>query len=241
MSAIDKIYMERPEYGKRRMSIRLREQGLDVGVELARTLMKQMGLEAIGPKPNLSKPHPNHKIYPYGLRGMTIVKANQAWSTDITYVPMRNGFLYLTAVIDWYSRYILAWKLSNSLDGLFCREVLQEALNKFGKPEWFNTDQGTQYTCVEFIHILEGAGIRISMDGRGRALDNVWIERFWRTIKYEEVYPKAYADGLSAVQSLGMYFPYYNCKRPHSALGNATPEQIYRGAVNARQKPVVIH
>jgi putative transposase len=222
------------------MSIKLREQGLDVGVELARTLMKRMGLEAIGPKASLSKPHPNHKIYPYGLRGMMIVKANQAWSTDITYLPMRNGFLYLTAVIDWYSRYILAWKLSNSLDGLFCREVLQDALNKFGKPEWFNTDQGAQYTCFEFIHILEGAGIQISMDGRGRALDNVWIERFWRTIKYEEIYPRAYADGLSALRSLEAYFPYYNSERPHSALGNATPEQIYQGLVNDRQKPVVI-
>lgn len=171
MKEIDKLYTAHPDYGKRRMSIVLREKGLDVGTRLARSLMKQMGLEAIGPKPSLSKPHPSHKIYPYGLRGIKIAKPNQVWSTDITYLPMRNGFLYLTAVIDWYSRYILSWKLSNSLDGLFCREVLIEALEKFGRPEWFNTDQGAQYTCLEFIHILETNEVQISMDGRGRALD----------------------------------------------------------------------
>lgn len=231
MKEIDKLYTAHPDYGKRRMSIMLKKIGINVGVELARTLMKRMGLEAIGPKPNLSKPHPAHKKYPYGLRGVVIEKPNQVWSTDITYIPMKNGFLYLTAVIDWYSRYILSWKLSNSLDGLFCREVVLEALERFGTPEWFNTDQGSQYTCLEFIKILEDAMIQISMDGRGRALDNVWIERFWRTVKYEEIYPRDYVDGLEAHQKLGVYFPYYNEERPHSSLSYETPAQVYRGEV----------
>lgn len=229
MKEIDLLYTAHPDYGKRRMSVVLREKGFDVGIRLARTLMKRMGLEAIGPKPSLSKPHPQHRIYPYGLRGVKIERPNQVWSTDITYLPMRNGFLYLTAVIDWYSRYILSWRLSNSLDGLFCREVLIEALEKFGKPDWFNTDQGAQYTCHEFINILEKNEIHISMDGRGRALDNVWMERFWRTIKYEEIYPKSYVDGLDALHNLGLYFPYYNEVRPHSSLAYLSPGQIYRG------------
>lgn len=229
MKEIDRLYTEHPDYGKRRMSIVLRERGLDVGTRSARTLMKRMGLVAIGPRPSLSNPHPNHKVYPYGLRGVKIVKPNQVWSTDITYLPMSNGFLYLTAVIDWYSRYILAWKLSNSLDGLFCREVLLEALKGFGRPEWFNTDQGAQYTSLEFVTILEEHGIQISMDGRGRALDNVWIERFWRTIKYEEIYPKSYTNGRDALHNLGRYFSYYNEERPHSSLSYRPPGQIYRG------------
>jgi putative transposase len=230
MKEIDRLYTAHPDYGKRRMSVMLRKIGIDVGVELARTLMKRMGLESIGPKPNLSKAHPSHKKYPYMLRGVEIVRPNQVWSTDITYVPMKCGFLYLTAVLDWYSRYILSWKLSNSLDGLFCREVVLEALERFGTPEWFNTDQGAQYTCYEFIKILEDAKIQISMDGKGRALDNVWIERFWRTIKYEEIYPREYADGWEAFQRLGIYFPYYNEERPHSALNYATPKEVYNGA-----------
>lgn len=229
MKELDRLYTSHPEYGKRRMSVMLKRAGMEVGVDLARSLMRKMGLEAIGPKPNLSKPNIAHKKFPYGLRDVPIVRPNQVWSTDITYIPMRNGFLYLTAVIDWYSRYILSWRLSNSLDGRFCREVLIEALERFGTPEWFNTDQGSQYTSLEFIAILENAMILISMDGKGRALDNVWIERFWRTIKYEEIYPRDYVDGLVAHQSLGVYFPYYNEIRPHSALGYMTPGQVYRG------------
>jgi putative transposase len=229
MKAMDILYTTHPEFGKRRMSIMLKRDGLDVGVDLARTLMRKMGLRAIGPRPNLSKSNPAHKKFPYGLRGVSIERPNQVWSTDITYIPMRSGFLYLTAVIDWYSRYILSWRLSNSLDGLFCREVVLEALERFGIPEWFNTDQGSQYTCIEFIRILESAMIQISMDGRGRALDNVWIERFWRSIKYEEIYPKDYVDGIMAHQSLGLYFPYYNEIRPHSGLGYKTPAQVYSG------------
>lgn len=216
-----------PFYGKRRISAALQAMGHDVGVDLARTLMRRMGIEAIYPKPNLSEPHPNHKIYPYLLRGVEIEKINQVWSTDITYLRMRNGFLYLTAVIDWHSRFVLAWKLSNSLDGLFCREVLLEAL-KIGKPEMFNTDQGAQYTSTEFTQILEMAGIRISMDGRGRALDNVWVERLWRTVKQEEVYIRDYSDGLDAHRSLERYFGFYNEKRPHSSLGYVSPGSVYK-------------
>lgn len=227
MKKIDQIFTLCPFYGKRRISAVLKEQGYNVGVDLARTLMKRMGIEAIYPRPNLSKPHPSHKIYPYLLKGVKITKKDQVWSTDITYLPMKNGFLYLTAVIDWYSRFVLAWRLSNSLDGLFCREVLLEALTK-GRPEVFNTDQGVQYTSLKFTEILETAGIQISMDGRGRALDNVWIERLWRTVKQKEVYIHDYADGNEAYTGLGQYFSFYNEKRPHSALGYVTPGNIYR-------------
>ena len=174
MREIDLLFMACPFYGKGRISAVLKSRGHEVGVDLARTLMKRMGIEAIYPKPNLSKPYPGHKIYPYLLRGIEIERINQVWSTDITYLRMRHGFLYLTAVIDWYSRYVLAWRLSNSLDGVFCREVLRAALTR-GTPDMFNTDQGAQYTSIEFTRILLEAGIKISMDGRGRALDNVWV------------------------------------------------------------------
>ena len=228
MREIDRIFIECPFYGKRRISAVLKSKGHAVGVDLARTLMKRMGIEAIYPKPNLSKPHPGHKIYPYLLRGVEIERRNQVWSTDITYLPMRNGFLYLTAVLDWYSRYVIAWRLSNSLDGIFCREVLQEALKK-GTPDTFNTDQGAQYTSIEFTSILLEAGIKISMDGRGRALDNVWVERLWRTVKQEEVYIRDYVDGLDAYRSLERYFCFYNEERLHSSLGYVSPGMIYRG------------
>ena len=227
MKEIDQIFMECPFYGKRRISAVLKSKGHDVGVDLARTLMKRMGIEAIYPKPNLSKPNPNHRIYPYLLRGVEINKVNQVWSTDITYIRMRNGFLYLTAVIDWYSRYVLAWQLSNSLDGIFCREVLLEALKK-GKPDVFNTDQGSQYTSTEFTKILIDAGIQISMDGRGRCLDNVWVERLWRTVKQEEVYIRDYIDGIDAHQGLGKYFGFYNEERLYSSLEYRSPGLIYR-------------
>ena len=228
MKGMDQIYTKRPYYGKRRMSVTLKSEGYDVGVELARGLMKRMGIEAIYPKPSLSKVNPEHKIFPYLLRGVKITRNNQVWSTDITYLPMKYGFLYLTAVIDWRSRFVLSWRLSNSLDGLFCREVLQEAL-KQGRPEVFNTDQGAQYTSTQFTGILKEAGIQISMDGRGRALDNVWIERLWRTVKQEEVYIHDYTDGAEAYRCLKEYFHYYNEKRPHSALGYVPPVTVYRG------------
>lgn len=219
--------MSCPFYGKRRISAVLKSKGYNVGVDLARTLMKRMGIESIYPKPKLSKLHPSHKIYPYLLRGVKIRRKNQVWSTDITYLPMRNGFLYLTAVIDWYSRYVLSWKLSNSLDGLFCREVLLEALKK-GTPDIFNTDQGCQYTSVEFTRILAEARIQISMDGRGRFLDNIWVERLWRTVKQEEVYIRDYVDGHDAYRSLDQYFNFYNEERLHSSLGYLSPGTIYR-------------
>jgi len=227
MKEIDLIFMEHPYYGKRRISVELKKKGYAVGVDLARTLMKQMGIVAIYPKPNLSQSHPGHKVYPYLLRGIEIARINQVWSTDITYLPMRSGFLYLTAVIDWYSRYVLSWRLSNSLDGIFCREVVLEALEK-GKPDIFNTDQGAQYTSIEFTKILESAGILISMDGRGRALDKVWIERLWRTVKQEEVYIRDYMDGTDALRSLDRYFRFYNENRPHSSLGYMSPGKVYR-------------
>ncbi len=224
---IDLIFTEHPYYGKRRISIELKKSGYDVGVDLARTLMRRMGIEAIYPKPNLSQPHPNHRVYPYLLRGVEIERINQVWSTDITYLRMKDGFLYLTAVIDWYSRYVLAWKLSNSLDGMFCREVVLAALER-GKPDIFNTDQGAQYTSTEFTKMLEKAGILISMDGRGRCLDNVWIERLWRTVKQEEVYIRDYTDGLDAYKSLNRYFNFYNEIRPHSSLNYMSPGVVYR-------------
>ena len=227
MREIDMLFLKCPFYGKRRISAVLKSRGHEVGVDLARTLMKRMGIQAIYPKPNLSDPSPGHKKYPYLLRGVEIERINQVWSTDITYLRMRNGFLYLTAMIDWYSRYVLAWRLSNSLDGLFCRDVLREALRK-GTPDLFNTDQGSQYTSIEFTKILLEAGITISMDGRGRALDNVWVERLWRTVKQEEVYIRDYFDGLDAHRSLEKYFGFYNEERLHSSLGYISPGAIYR-------------
>lgn len=228
MKEIDLIFTEHPYYGKRRISVELKKRGYEVGVDLARTLMRRMGIVAIYPKPNLSQAHPGHQKYPYLLRGIEIKRTNQVWSTDITYLPMKNGFLYLTAVIDWYSRYVLSWRLSNSLDGIFCREVVLEALEK-GKPDIFNTDQGAQYTSIEFTKMLQSAGILISMDGRGRALDNVWIERLWRTVKQEEIYIRDYLDGVDALRSLDRYFKFYNENRPHSSLKYMSPGAVYRG------------
>lgn len=228
MNAMDKLYTDHPFFGKRSMSVNLKKLGYDVGVDLARTLMRKMGIEAIYQKPNLSMSNPSHKVYPYLLRGVNIERVNQVWSTDITYIPMRSGFLYLTAVIDWYSRYVLAWRLSNSLDGLFCRECLQDAL-KIATPEIFNTDQGSQYTCIEFVKILMESGILISMDGRGRAIDNVWVERLWRSVKYEDIYLRDYCEGASLYLGLETYFKFYNTERYHSSLEYRTPEAVYNG------------
>lgn len=228
MKAIDKLYTDHPHYGKRSMSVNLKNLGYDVGIDLARTLMRKMGVSAIYQKPNLSKPNLTHKIYPYLLRGIKIERVNQVWSTDITYIPMRNGFLYLTAVIDWYSRYVLTWRLSNSLDGLFCREVLREALI-IAQPEIFNTDQGAQYTSVEFVKILLDLGIQVSMDGRGRAIDNVFVERLWRSVKYEDIYLRDYSNGIELHAGLKQYFVFYNTQRYHSSLEYRTPVGVYYG------------
>lgn len=228
MRAIDEVYTKNPEYGARRIRFELNRLGYAVGRELVVTLMRRMGIEAIYPKPNLSKPVAGHKIYPYLLRGVKIDKVNQVWSSDITYVRMLNGFLYLTAVIDWYSRYVLAWKLSNSLEGAFCRDVLLESLGK-GNPEIFNTDQGSQYTSEEFLEILLNRGIKPSMDGRGRALDNVFVERLWRSVKYENIFLKDYQDGYELHCGLEKYFTHYNEARPHMALKYNYPAKVYRG------------
>jgi putative transposase len=226
MHAMDELYTAHPHYGKRSMSANLKSMGLNVGVDLACTLMKTMGIEAIYRKPNLSNPNITHKVYPYMLRGVKIIRVNQVWSTDITYIRMRNGFMYLTAVIDWYSRYVLAWRLSNSLDGLFCREVLLEALT-IGLPETFNTDQGSQYTSLDFVEILLRHGIQVSMDGKGRAIDNVFIERLWRSVKYEDIYLRDYCEPVELHAGMGRYFPFYNTQRLHSSLDYTPPAVVY--------------
>ena len=190
-------------------------------------LMRIMGITAIYPKKSTSRPNPYHKIYPYLLRGLTIDRPNQVWCADITYIPMAHGFLYLVAVMDWHSRKVLSWKVSNSLDDRFCVEALQEALHVYGPPEIFNTDQGSQFTGTRFTSVLEEAKIKISMDGKGRWMDNVFIERLWRSVKYEEVYLHAYENGSQARAGLGAYLDYYNTRRGHQGLGGATPNQVY--------------
>jgi putative transposase len=233
MKLIDKLYLEHPDLGSRGMSRHLREQGLPVNRKRVRRLMKLMGLEAIYRKPNLSKKHPSNPVYPYLLRGLHVCRPNQVWAMDITYIPIQGGFLYLCAVIDWHSRAVLAWELSNTLDARFCVEAVQRALAKHGVPEIFNTDQGCQFTSQEFTLPLLEFGVKISMDGKGRALDNVFIERLWRTVKYGEVYLKSYDSQIDAYKNLDAYFRYYNEGRPHSAFGERTtltPMDVYRGA-----------
>lgn len=231
MRLLDKQYTKTPFYGIRRMTEQLRrEQGLVINRKRVRRLMDVMGLETIYRKPNLSKRNEEHKIYPYLLRNMKIERVNQVWSTDITYIPMKNGYMYLTAVIDWHSRYILSWGLSNSLGLSSSLETLKEAL-KHNKPEIFNTDQGSQYTSKDYTEILEKASIKISMDGRGRALDNIFVERFWRTIKYECVYLSEFKDGEELYRILLDYINFYNNERLHQSLDYLTPAEIYRSAI----------
>lgn len=228
MERIDKLFTARPELGVERMCQELTSSEHPINVKRVRRLMRLMGLEAVGPKPNLSKPQPGHTIYPYLLRGLVIERPNQVWSTDITYVPMASGFLYLCAIIDWFSRFILSWRLSNTLFADFCIDALEESLNKWGKPEIFNTDQGSQFTSHAFLNRLITNEIKISMDSKGRALDNIFIERFWRTIKHEHLYLKAYTDGQSLHQGLTDYFRFYNQERKHQSLGYQTPEEWYK-------------
>ena len=201
--------------------------GHKVGREHVSTLMKRMGISAFYRKPNLSKPHPQHKIYPYLLRGMDITSGNQVWTADITYLPMARGFCYLMAVMDWASRKVLAWRLSNTLDSSFCTEALEEAIMKYGTPDVFNTDQGSQFTSDAFTGILKNHSIDISMDGKGRWLDNVFIERLWRSVKYEDVYLKAYSSIIEAWQGLKEYFEFYNFRRGHQSLDRRTPDDVY--------------
>jgi putative transposase len=228
MRLIDQQYLRTPFYGSRRMTVVLQNLGYRVNRKRVQRLMRLMGIEAIYPKPNTSKSTPGHRIYPYLLRGLAVERVNQVWSIDITYVPMRQGFLYLVALIDWHSRYVLSWRLSNTLDVSFCLEALQEALESFGTPEIFNSDQGSQFTSAAFTGVLLEHGVAISMDGRGRCLDNVFVERLWRSVKYEEVYLKAYSDGLEAYRGIGAYLQFFNRQRPHQSLDYQTPEAVYR-------------
>jgi len=226
MHRIDEIFTESPFFGSRRILAGLQREGFNIGRERVQALMRKMGLVAIYPKPNLSKKHPEHKIYPYLLAKVKIVRPNQVWSTDITYIRLRSGFLYLMAVMDWYSRYVLSWRLSNSLDVSFCLEALEEALEQ-GCPAIFNTDQGSQFTSNEFMGMLLSKGIRISMDGRGRAFDNIFTERLWRSVKYEEVYIKDYQAHKDAREGLGNYFSFYNNRRYHQSLEYKTPSEVH--------------
>jgi putative transposase len=228
MRRIDEQYTACPFYGSRRMAAWLVEQGEEVNRKRVQRLMRRMGLEAIYPKPRLSLAGKGHRIYPYLLRGVKVDRRDQVWSTDITYVPMDSGFMYLAAVIDWYSRYVLTWRLSNTLDGAFCTEMLDEVL-RGGKPEVFNTDQGVQFTAAAFTGRLEAAGVSVSMDGRGRALDNVFVERLWRSVKYEDIYIRGYDTVPALHRGLAKYFAFYNEERLHQSLGYRTPAAVYRG------------
>lgn len=226
MRVLDEEYTKTPFYGVRRMTVRLQKRGYEVGEKRVRHLLRAMGLMAVYPKKRLSLPSPNHKKYPYLLRGVTIERPNQVWSVDITYVRLRKGFAYLVAIMDWFSRYVIAWELSLSLESDFCVETLRRALRS-GSPEIFNSDQGTQFTSEDFTGILLCAGIRISMDGRGRVYDNIFVERLWRSVKYEEVYLKDYEGVREAREGLGRYFEFYNGNRPHQSLGYRTPREVY--------------
>ena len=234
MRRIDALHTERPFLGSRRIARMLGDANLAINRKRVQRLMRRMGIEALGPKPRTSAPAPGHKIYPYLLRGLTIDRPNQVWAADITYIPIGRGFLYLVAVIDWASRAVLSWNLSNTMDASFCVAALEEALAKFGKPQIFNTDQGSQFTSADFTSVLIKAGVRISMDGRGRWMDNVFIERLWRSLKYEDVYLKGYADGREARAGIGDYFAFYNERRLHQALNHRAPMAVWRdGAVQA--------
>ena len=231
MLRIDELYLEKPFYGSRRMTFDLNEEGRGVNRKRVQRLMRLMGLEALVPRPGTSKAAPGNKIYPYLLRGLEITQPNHVWASDITYIPMAHGFLYLVAVIDWASRAVLAWRLSNTMDSGFCVEALEEAQQRHGKPRIFNTDQGAQFTSSAFTGKLAAAGIAISMDGRGRFMDNIFIERLWRSIKYEEVHLKAYADGREARAGIGQWIDFYNNRRPHQAMNNQRPMNVWRAGM----------
>jgi putative transposase len=228
LALIDEQYTLRPFYGSRRMVIHLREQGYAVNRKRVQRLMRVLGLAGMAPGPATSRAHPAHKVYPYLLRGLAIVRANQVWSTDITYVRLAHGFAYLVVVMDWYARRVLAWRLSNSLEAGFCVDCLEDALRVYGQPEIFNSDQGVQFTSAAFTGVLLERGIAISMDGRGRALDNIFVERLWRTVKYEDIYLKGYASLAELLLGLTEYFAFYNDERPHQALGYRTPAAVHR-------------
>ena len=227
MRRIDELFLKYPFYGSRQMVHQLRREGLCVGRHRVRRLMRLMGLEAIYQAPKTSTPHPAHRIYPYLLKGLAIDRPNQVWCADITYIPVQRGFLYLVAIMDWATRHVLAWRLSNTMDVRFCLEALNEALARYGKPEIFNTDQGSQFTSFEFTGVLKAAEVTISMDGRGRCMDNIFIERLWRSLKYEAVYLHELTDGFKAERIIGEWIDFYNTERPHSVHAGQTPAEAY--------------
>jgi len=227
MAKIDELHLNRPYLGSRGIRRFLKRQGIIVNRKKVQRLMRKMGIESIYRKIKTSKHNPNHKIYPYLLKGLQINRPNQVWVSDITYIPMKRGFVYLVAIMDLYSRHILSWKISNTLDTSFCIDALEEALSKYGVPEIFNSDQGCQFTSLIFTETLLAKGIKISMDGKGRCIDNIFIERFWKSLKYEEVYSKAYDTVKEAVFSIGEYIWDYNNQRPHSSLDDKTPAEMY--------------
>jgi putative transposase len=228
MRRIDELFTAWPFLGSRRMTTMLRANGYAINRKRVRRLMRKMGIAALGPKPRTSKPAPGHKIFPYLLRGLAIERPNQVWCADITYIPIGRGFLYLVAIMDWASRAVLAWRLSNTMDASFAVAALEEALSRFGRPDIFNTDQGSQFTSTAFTGTLAAAGVRISMDGLGRWMDNVFIERLWRSLKHEDIYLKGYADGREAKIGIAAWIAFYNSRRPHQALGNRTPMAVWR-------------
>ena len=234
MRRIDELHLEYPFAGSRMLRDMLKQEGHAIGRKHVQSLMKKMGIEALYRKPNTSRRHAAHPIYPYLLRNLTIDRPNQVWATDITYIPMRRGFVYLVAIVDWYSRRVLAWRLSNTLTTDFCIDALQEAIARYGTPDIFNTDQGSQFTSAEFTDVLKENGIRISMDGKGCWRDNVFVERLWRTIKYEEVYLKAYDSVSGAKASLATYIQFYNNRRPHRSLAGKTPDMIYFAGIQEK-------
>ena len=230
LALIDAEYTRHPFYGSRKMAVYLGKMGHRVNRKRVQRLMRVLGLAGMAPGPDTSRPHPQHKVYPYLLRGVEVDRPNQAWSADITYIRLAHGFAYLVAVIDWYSRKVLAWRVSNTLDSGFCVDCLGQALRTHGIPEIFNSDQGCQFTAEAFTGVLKGHGIDISMDGRGRALDNIFVERIWRSVKYEDVYLKGYASVPELLLGLADYFEFYNSERPHQSLDYLTPYEVYRTA-----------
>ena len=234
MRLLDELHLKWPFYGSRNLTWCLQQEGYEVNRKRVQRLMQVMGIEAIYPRPRTSDPHPEHRIYPYLLRNLLVARANQVWSADITYIPLSQGFMYLVAILDWHSRYVLAWRLSNTLDSDFCVEALQAALRHY-RPEIFNTDQGAQFTSRAFTGVLEKQVIAISMDGRGRALDNVFIERLWRSLKYEDVYLRGYETASELKVGLTKYFHFYCHERPHQALENRTPGEVYAKAVGRKR------
>jgi putative transposase len=239
MRRIDELFMKYPFYGSRQMMRHLRREGVCIGRHRVRRLMRLMGLQAIYQAPRTSTPHPKHKVYPYLLKGLTIDRPNQVWCADITYIPMRCGFLYLVAIMDWATRHVLSWRLSNTMDAGFCVEALNEALARYGAPEIFNTDQGSQFTSIDFTGVLSAADVKISMDGRGRYLDNIFIERLWRSLKYEAIYLHELSDGFTAERVIAEWIGFYNTIRPHSVFDGRTPQEVYRAMrpVDMMDKP----